>query len=313
MTRRRIAVGAISGAAHRDGFRSARGARGLSPLTAAATLLVVTGLVGAGAFVTFERIGPSSAKVSSCSPPGSLGCAQLAGVHDLSVLAPFATAETGQSVPFTVLLPAGSSASSFGFSFGDGTPTVNSSTATEAHAFTAPGTYLIQANATIDGSPHDNLHDLAVITVESSAGGAVFSDAPLLAGQIISNSTSTSAPSAVLRAGDSLTVSGSYLDAPTNPDFLAQAPTVVASAGASSPAVTAGTNRSVDATVRFPTSGTFEVTMVGTATGLGADAGQTATADYVWTVVVTPSGVAGGLAGAAATQDPHPGTIIYYS
>lgn len=281
---------------------------------AASTLIAVVVLVGAGSFVLFETVGPQNAKVERCTPASSAGCRSADG-HGLSVLVPFATAQIGLSIPFTVLLPSGSAATSYEFNFGDGTPWVASTLGTVGHAYSNPGLYLVQVNATIDGAVEDNLHDLASITIEGGLAATALGggQAPLLSAQILANSSTSSLPSGVLRTGDSITVEGSYLAPPTNPDFIDQPPTVLASHGAGAPAVTAASNESVAATVEFPSAGIYTVTVVGSSTGTGHYLGETATSEYEVTVVVPPSGVRAGLRTTASVSDPHPGTIIYYS
>ncbi len=288
--------------------------RGLSPWSAAAALILVVGLVGAGSYVVFARIGPENARRSECFPPASPGCA-AGGGHGLTVLDPFATAQTGLPIPFSVLLPAGTAATGYSFNFGDGTPWVASTQSTVDHAYANPGTYLVQANATVGGTVEDNLQDLTLLTIEGGEAASTLSGggAPVLTGQILANSSSVVSPSGVLRAGDSLTVQGSYVDQPTNPGFRPQPPTVEVSPGAGTPLVTTATNQSIAASVSFAAPGTYTVTVVGSATGTGPYLGETASARYVATVVVPPSGVAGNLRSTASVPDPHPGTILYYS
>ncbi|MHB8352001.1 MAG: PKD domain-containing protein, partial [Thermoplasmata archaeon] len=232
-----------SGAAHAHPRRRFRGRWGVTPMMAAATLVVVVVLVGAGSYALFERVGPSNVKVSRCFPPGSAGCS-TAGTHGLSVLAPFATAQSGLSIPFTVLLPPGAVATSYDFNFGDGTPWVGSTQSTVDHAYADPGSYLVQVNATIGGIVEDNLHDLASIKIDSGLQSAASGNgqAPIVSGEILANSSTAVAPSGVLRAGQSLTVEGSYLAHPTNPDFLEQPPRVEVTSGGGSPAVTVASN-----------------------------------------------------------------------
>jgi hypothetical protein len=290
--------------------------RGLSTITAMIIMVIVVVVVGAGAYFGLAAVGPTSVGKSSCAPAGSAGCVAFTS-HHLSVLAPFKSAQTGQTVPFTVILSGGTS-SEFTFNFGDGTPVVKSTSPTVDHVYTNPGTYLIQVSANVNGATVDNLQDLTEITISASYSALSAGNTPNVGGQLLANTSSTTGPNAILASGQSVTFSASYLALPTNPDFVAQAPTLMVTptgAGNSSPTTTA-TNTSITTTMSFTnTAGaTWVVSAVGTAKGIGPDSGQNASQLYNWTVIVAPSGTNGGLAGSGSgATDPHPGTIIYYS
>jgi PKD domain len=292
------------------------GRRGLSTITAMIVMVIVVVLVGSGAYFGLTAVGPSSSTVTGCQPAGSQGCTQFT-VHTLSVLAPFKSAQTGQTVPFTVILGSGTS-TDFTFNFGDGTPVVTSKVPTVDHVYRNPGTYLVQVSASVNGQPVDNLADLTQISISESYASLSAGNAPNVGGEIISNSTSTSGATAVLQSGGTLAVGASYLALPTNPDFIADKPTLKVTGtttGASTPTTTT-TNTTLASSLSFTNTagGTWVLSAIGNATGIGPDAGVTVALEYNWTVVVAPSGTHGGLAGAGSgATDPHPGTIIYYS
>ena len=290
-----------------------RSRRALSTITAAIVMVVVVVVVGAAAYVALGTMkGGTSTSSTICTPANSPVCLHVAGVHNLQVLAPIKSTQTGTPIPFTAILPSGSTGSSYTFNFGDGSAPATSTTPIVTHAYTNPGTYLVQVSATIGGQVHDNLHALAVITIAASFSGLGAGDSPSVGGAIVSNSSSSTGATSVLVQGNVLTVQGSYLGAPTNPDFLPVAPKVIAS-GSITPWTKTHSATQVVAQVNFSSAGTFQVTTVGEATGIGPSAGQTAFQNYTWTVVVTPTGVNGNVAGTASSTSPHPGTVIYYS
>jgi hypothetical protein len=276
-------------------------------------MIVVVVLVGAVAYVA---LGSSSGgtTTSICEPKSSAACGNILGTHDLRILAAYKSMQTGQPDPLTALLPSGESASSFSFNFGDGTAVTPQTTPTVSHAYSNPGTYIIQLTAVVNGVTHDNLRALSVVTVSASYSVTSAGESPAVGGAVLENATSNTTPSAVLLPAQSVTLQGSYLGAPTNPDFIPASPTLTVSptTGVTN-GTPSGTPTSISNKFTFNSPGTFVATMVAKATGSGPYAGQTAYQNYTWTVLVAPTGVHAGVAGAAAATDPHPGTVIYYS
>jgi peptide/nickel transport system substrate-binding protein len=284
-----------------------RGSRGLSTVTAAVVMIVVIIVVGAGAYVAFSRAGYSTSSSTSCTPRSAAVCAQFTNTHDLRVLAPFKSAQAGNTIPFTAILPSGGTSSSYTFNFGDGTKPVSSSASTVDHAFTSPGSYIVQASAVVGGVTHDNLHALVLVTISANAAAPDTGTVPGVSGTVVSNSTSSAAPTGILQTGQHLTVKGDYISAPTNPSFVLAPPRLTQSGG--TPSGVSNTSASATETVTFPTAGTYQISFVGT-----ARSGSTvATQNYTWTVVVAPSGLNGGTSGTAVATDPHKNTIIYYN
>ncbi len=292
-----------------------RNRRALSGLTAALVMAIVVILIGSVAYVALGGFGNGTKTTSTttCEPAASAGCKQVSsGNHNLGLLAPFKTAQTNYQIPFTALLPSGTTGSNYVFTWGDGTTNTSASSPTASHAYAYPGTYLVEVSATINGVTHDNLKALAAIVVTTSYASLSAGNAPNVAGVITSNTTSTSAPTAILSPSGKVVVEGLYAGLPTNPDFVPVAPTMSVSSGGSLTSAT--TNTTITGTASFASAGTYEVTMVATATGITGSpvAGQNATQKYIWTVVVAPSGVNAGVSGGAAPASPHPGTIIAY-
>jgi peptide/nickel transport system substrate-binding protein len=282
----------ISGRWHRS--------RALSTVTAAIIMIVVVVVVGAAAYVAISSTNKNGTTSTStytgnptCQPANSNYCLGhqshgfTGSVHDLSVLAAFKSVQTGNPVPFTAILPSGQTATSYTFSFGDGSSQTTTSPTVD-HTYTSPGEYLIQLDATIGGTVHDNLASIPAIGVTANY---------------------------VLQNGKSVTLTGSYLGAPTNPAFTPNPPTLVSSSAALSASGASSTATSVTSTYSSTTAGTYLVTLVGEATGSAGTpfAGQHAYQNYSWTVVVAPSGTNGALAGTLVPPDPHPGTFIYYN
>ncbi len=284
------------------------GRRGLSMVTSAVVIVVVLALLGVG---TYAVMGGFSApgNPKTCAPANSPICGSFVNLHDVTLLLPFKSVQQGTSVPFTISLPAGESATSYSINFGDGQPATKSPNATIAHTFTTPGTFLVTADATVAGQTHDNLGGLVQVQVTPSFSSVNGASVPGVAGQILANSTEPTGGrgvSAVLQAGQYATFSGSYTSAPTNPAFLTAPPTFAVSGGVT-PVTTLG-NSSGTAKVTFATAGTYTVTFVGSA----VSGNQTVFQNFTWTAIVTAAGVHAGIAGGLTKPSPHPGEIINY-
>jgi peptide/nickel transport system substrate-binding protein len=278
---------------------------------AAIVMVVVLVVVGAGSFIVFNQTKPTNTVSTSCAPATSYVCKALLANHDMTLLAPFPTTQSGTPVPFTASFSKGESSSSFSFNFGDGTPLVNTSSPTVTHVFTNPGTYLVSVTALVGSVTHDNYQSLASIVVEPSTASSHLGNAPSVLGMITRNSSSVSAPSAVVAAGGSIEVSGSYSSAPTNPAFVPSAPTIVTDGGAAV-SLTQGnaTATSATATAVANSPGIYTVTFVGKAT-----AGTTVDyQNYTWTLFAAASGVhAGVVASSGSSRSPHPGVLNIYT
>jgi hypothetical protein len=281
----------------------------MSTLTAGVVLAVVVVVVGAGAYVVGSAVRPGAHVVSSCAPPSSPACAAVSDLHDLRLLVPFATAQQASTIPFTALLPPGASSNSFTFNFGDGSKPVTSSVGTIDHAFAFPGTYIVQVSASIGGAIHDNDRALAIVNVASSGAMDLNGQLPGVSGVLVSNSTSSASPTAILQPSESATFSGTYTSAPTNPSWTAQTPALIASAPATAAKPPTSSAGSVSGTFLFPSAGTYTVSFVGAALGPG---GARAYQNFTWTVFVPPTGVHASAASGPARTSPHPGTIVAY-
>ncbi len=274
----------------------------MSSATAIVILVVVLVVAGLGSFFIFNSQGTSTA----CVPATAPGCASAANLHDVTVLAPFTVAQTGQPIPFTAQLPEVSG--SYAMDFGDGT-NATSSTATFTHTYAYPGTYIISTKALVRSSWHDNLLALLVVTINPSFTGDINGTLPGIRGTTVSNSTSTVSPTGVLAAGGKLEVQGVYTGNASATGWAYIPPTITASCGTScvtSNTVTVNGQPGAHATVNFGTAGVYTVTY-----NAGSQSGTSKVSqNYVWTAYVSsPSGVP---AGVVSTKSPHPGHVIIY-
>ncbi|HEV2165459.1 MAG TPA: PKD domain-containing protein [Thermoplasmata archaeon] len=281
---------------------------GMSTVVAAIVVVVVLVALSVGAFAVLGGFSP--APQTTCTPPTSPGCFQGENLHDVAVLSPFKSAAQGASVAFTASVPQGVTATSYAFQFGDGTHATTSNTIA-SHNYTNPGQYLIYVQATVGPTLHDNINNLVLLTITPSAQVGSAGSTAQLTTSVISNTTTPTPGSkgvtTVLTQGQSVTVSGAYTSAPTNPAFSTRSPKIVVSTGGTI-ASNSSTATSAQATAQFPSAGTFELTFVGSASNGTAVVYQ----NYTWTVFVAPSGSHAGILGATAPRSPHPGTIVGY-
>ncbi|HYK94073.1 MAG TPA: PKD domain-containing protein [Thermoplasmata archaeon] len=287
----------------------------MSTPTAAVIMIVVIAVVGAGGYFAFNSSttspGTNISKVIHCSPSTSPVCTGIVGTHDVSLLIPFAAARTGNLVPVTASVPSSDgTVSSYSFNFGDGSAPTTGAASTVNHAYTEPGSYIISVTATIGGAAHDNYHNLGVVSVVSASTSLTAQDVPGVAGSVTANSTSGTAPTAILSAGQFITVSGAYTGQPTNPDFVAQSPTIGASSGGTISGAS-NTSSSATATVTFASSGVYWVKFEGSAKSLSTS--SVVDQNFTFTVFVSPSGVNAGAASTGSSGgSKHAGHLIVY-
>jgi peptide/nickel transport system substrate-binding protein len=293
------------------GFGAPRvhGQRGLSTIISVILMVVILALVGVGTYALMG--GFAAVPPRTCSPPNSPGCQALgfANLHDVTLLVPLRSAQQGASIPITASLPSGESSPRYVFNFGDG-PSVTSATPTITHSYSTPGIYLVYAQASVGGVPHDNLHGIATIAVSASFGANTLGNLPSVTGVLVSN-TSTPATvkgaTAVLQAGQSITVTGTYSAQPTNPAFTLKPPKFAANSTVQL-STTQSTNTSQTVKAVFPTAGSYDLSFVGSA----SNGNLTAYQNYTWSVYVAASGSHAAVIGTTIAHSPHPGTIINY-
>jgi PKD domain-containing protein len=281
------------------------------PRSSALALAVVTILLVAGiGYVGARGATSSSVLRRSCAPPSSLSCTAVEGVHDLSVIVPLTATTVGASVPFTAVMPAGEAATRFSFNFGDGN-TTSSSSPSVAHAFDAPGTYLISVEADVDGIEHDNDPRLAEVTVPPSIGFDAAGIVPSFEASIAGNSSapaSTGGFTAVLHPGASVSVAAEYTAPPFNASYVSTSPGLAAGPGLGLRNLTTTAQTAAGTAVA---NGSASVSWVRFADSAVAPNGTTISLDYIWTVFVASAGVPAGVAQPRAI-DPHPGSLEAY-
>ncbi|HYK94076.1 MAG TPA: PKD domain-containing protein, partial [Thermoplasmata archaeon] len=250
--------------------------RAISTPAAAVIMIVVIAVVGAGGYFAFNSAsaspGTQISHVVHCSPPTSPVCTSVVGTHDVSLLIPFSTARTGNLVPVTASVPSGDGTpSSITVNFGDGSTPASGTATTVNHVYTEPGSYIITATAVIGGQTHDNYQSLGLVQVVAAATSVQAENVPSVAGSIVANTTSTSVPSAILQPGQSVTVTGQYTGEPTNPDYVAQSPTIGAGPGGTVSGAS-NTSSSATGTITFASSGIYWVKFLGSAKSLTTSA-----------------------------------------
>jgi hypothetical protein len=285
-----------------EGWRGSSRKLGLSSATAVVILIVVMVVAGLGSFFIFNAQTPST----TCVPASAPACS-TSNIHDVSVLAPFTEAQTNQTIPFTVQLSEISG--HYEVNFGDGT-NVTATSATFTHAYASSGTYIVSAKALVGSTWHDNLHSLLVVSINPSYTGDIAGTLPGVRGAILSNTSTSTAPTGVLSTGGKLSVEGVYTGNASAAGWTYIPPTITASCGTScitsSSSITINGQPGVQASLSFPTAGVYTITYnAGSQLGSSQDK-----ADYVWTAYVSsPSGTP---VGTVVSKSPHPGTIIDY-
>jgi peptide/nickel transport system substrate-binding protein len=280
----------------------------MSTPTAAVVMIVVIALVAAGGYFAFNGIKPTSSSTTTCAPSTSYICVNLAAGHDMTLLVPFRATQAGTTVPFTASFLKGESSTNFNFSFGDG-QYAQTSSPTVSHVYSEPGTYIASVTASVGGAEHDNYQSLVQIVVSPSYTSSQQGSAPTVGGSVVSNSSATSSATTVISPSQSVTLTGSYTSAPTNPAFLSSAPSIAATGTGVSISAHSGTNSTASATILYADAGVYTASFVGTAMSGSTTVNQ----NYEWTIFVAPTGVHAGLTGgASSSKSPHPGTLDVY-
>ncbi|MGC2789692.1 MAG: PKD domain-containing protein, partial [Thermoplasmata archaeon] len=199
-------------------------------------IILVLIVVIAGSIAAFGlSSGTKGTTLTSCVPVTSPVCVASAATHDINLLVPVHSALIGTTIPFTATLPTGETATEFTFNFGDGstpqTITGSSGSATADYAYSSPGTYLVQVTGDVNGVTHDNNHDIGYLNIQPTYAVSSAQNVPAVISSIISNTTSTSAPTGVVGTGGSVTISGDYTAVPVNALYTAAAPTVAILSG----------------------------------------------------------------------------------
>ncbi len=287
--------------------------RALSPISSVIVVVIVLALVGVIAYGVMGGFTPNGG--TSCSPPTAAACGALINTHDVSLIVPYQSVQEGSSVPVTASLPVGETASSFTFNFGDGSLSHPLTQPVTNHTYSEPGIYLLSVKAPVNGLVHDNDRSLIQIKVTSSFAAASNDSLPTIGGAIAANSTavaSVPSPTAVLQAGESVTLTTTYTNAPTNP-LWREVPLVFKNPTGATVRANSSTDVSSNETVAFGSAGQYVVTAVGGATDLANTSSvPLAYQNFTWSIFVAATGTHAGVAGLSSPRSPHPGTIISY-
>ncbi len=288
--------------------RLLRHRRGASPLTGALVLVVVAIVLGAGGYYGLKSV-PGPKSTSTCEPAAL--CAPSFSTNDVRLFIPYSpgfgqqllSVAIGQSLPATVTLLGGETASSFAVNWGDGTVQSNA-VGSFAHAYGTLGLFLVTANATVGGTVHTGSGYAFPVATTQSLTNLSLGYYPTL------NTTFTNGSSGGvypwINAGGYVNVSGSYAVPPSDPAFSTVAPTLTSSGGAQSNYVHSSTAAS--ATYTFTNPGTYTITFVAPSTNGTATLYQ----NYTWMVHVLPVGGAPlscSLCQAPSAVSPHKGTL----
>lgn len=267
------------------------GKRGVTSAVGALVLVIIVIVAGGLTGVALNSVQSSSTTtVSSCTPANSPVCLTTSNVNDINLLVPVQSGFVAQSVPLSVSLPTGedSSSAGFTFNFGDGqtgTAAGAANAATIDHTYNAPGVYLIQVSATVNGATHTNDLNLGYIVVQSTYSVAGAEAIPAVSAAITNNGTSTASPTGVVAPGATVTFQGSYTAAPVDPAYTPTAPSIAVlsgPSGGSSITSTSGGPTAAQASISFSQAGTYTVGFNASSTSSSGPASQ----NTVFTVVV---------------------------
>ena len=284
----------------------------MSVTFAAVIMLVVVILVGAGGYFGLQSVKPTTATTTSCS--GS-GCSVTA-TNDATLFVPYtrgygqamSQVAAGLNISATVGVKGSETIRSFTVNWGDGSSST-SANPTVNHPYSAPGLYVISGNATdTKGIVHTGYGQLLPINVTPSVATIQSGFFPGL-GTSFGNGTAGGVYPWVT-VGSTVTVNGTYVRAPANPFYTAQAPTLTAGAGVTQKSSSGGATW-VTGTFTLNSPGTDQIVLTAkSANGTAAPVSLT----YTWNVYVAPAGVSLGCAAcsAPAAKSPHPNQIVYY-
>ena len=295
------------------------GRRGISGITAAIIMIVVVVVVGGAGYAGLSAAGGSSTSSppATCAPLGSPQCAGSEALNDLVLFVPYQpgfgqiafTSTQGLSLPASVSLSNGETASSFAVNWGDGTTTTQTTTQF-SHTYASLGSYLVSGTADVNGITHTGTSHLFPLVIGPSATTLASGHFPTV-NATLSNGSATANNRPWIHTGGTVTVAASYSSLPSVAGYTALPPSILASSGANK--VTNGSSSmAATGTYTFPTAGIYTLTFVGPiATPVG-----TVFQNYTWTVYVAGSGIPLACtyctSGSSAKGSPHSGTIYSY-
>ncbi len=303
--------------------------RGISPVLAAVIIVIVLVVAGAGTFFAlapYSKASTSSHSVT-CYPPTAPACTsgKVTVAHTGAVTSPFTSTQQGTSIPFTMTLPGNIVAKQYTFYTGDGS-NVSGFVATQSYTYPNAGNYYVYGVAvTSSGAIYDNLGSLLHITVSSSFASDTLGNLAQAGGQVLANSTASSGATAILSAGQSVTLKGYPTSLPTNA-IWSISNTSFAASSSSALTVTnewarsvsgsyAIANVTVSATAApgvYPVDFVVTTCVMQNVSGKVQCTGTPATTEYVFTVAVSASNFHAGPPAVTVATAPKPGTLNIY-
>ncbi|MGP8159498.1 MAG: hypothetical protein ACLPWO_07855, partial [Thermoplasmata archaeon] len=281
-------------------------------------MVVVIVICGGAGYAALSAVSSSGTNtVKSCAPLDSPGCAGQSVLNDVALTVPYqagfgqavATLQQGNSLPATVSLTGGETASEYMISWGDGT-VYNGTSPTTNHVYSEIGDFVVSAQALVGGTWHSGPFSLYPLVVTPNYATLSSGFYPTVATTFSNGSTATT-QFGWLSGQGSVDVSATYSANSTAAGYTDKAPTLTATGG--TPSNQVSTPTSVGATYAFTSAGLYYITMVG---AISAPGSTTIYQNYTWTVYVAPTGVlpaCGSCAGKTGPPpaSPHPGQIIF--
>ena len=281
-------------------------------------MVVVIVICGGAGYAALSAVSSSGTNtIKTCAPLDSSGCAGQSQLNDVALTVPYqagfgqavATLQQGNSLPATVSLTGGETASEYMISWGDGT-VYNGTSPTTNHVYSEIGDFVVSAQALVGGTWHSGPFSLYPLVVTPNYATLSSGFYPTVATTFSNGSTATT-QFGWLSGQGSVSVSATYSANSTAAGYTDMAPTLSATGG--TPSNQVSTPTSVGATYAFTSAGLYYITMVG---AISAPGSTTIYQNYTWTVYVAPTGVlpaCGSCAGKTGPppKSPHPGQIIF--
>ena len=287
---------------------------------AAVVLIVVIVVVGGAGYAGLNAVAGNGGKQtsSSCSPASAPQCGGQGKLNDVVLFVAYQpgvgqhmiTVNNGQSLPATVSLSGGESASSFSVFWGDTHNTTQTST-TFTHAYNGLGEFVISATATVNGVTHTGTNYLYPVSVIPTLADSASGQFPTLVTTLTNGSASGSNYYPFIHAGGQVSVSASYATLPTASGYTAGSPKITSTGGTAID--NSNTTISAAATYSFANPGYYWMTFVGPVTGPSGTVYQ----NYTWGVFVGAAGLPLSCTnckqgGGQGVTSPHTGSLYVY-
>jgi hypothetical protein len=287
----------------------------MSMPVAIVVLIVVLVVVGGAGYFGLQAVKPTSSSVTKCEPASS--CAS-ASTNDVTLFVPYTVGfgqtysqiAAGNLVPATVGVSGGESIQTFAVSWAPSVTTTSSNPSLN-HTYTEPGLYVISATATTgSGVVHTGLGQLVALKVNPSVTQVTLGYYPTVS-FMVANTTGGSSP--WIGAGGSITVTGLYTAAPTDPFYSELPPTLSAAGSGVSESGLQSTSTSVTAKYTFQDAGYYAINLTVPVSG-PAVRGYPPFLNYTFSIYVgaTAAGLGCASCKVPIERSPHAGTFVNY-